>query len=704
MRGEPGRMTDDVERRGRILRDLLLVLFVLSGATYLIWRLGAFNTEAPIFSSVFWGAEVLAYFAALIRLYVTRGARQETPAPPPPPAVWPSIDVFITTYTEPVSVLRRTVACAAGMRGAHRTYLLDDGARPEMAALAEEFGCVYLARQGNEGAKAGNLNHGLAQATGELVAVFDADHAPEARFLEQLVGYFGDPKVALVQTPQDYFNADSFQHGRDSHGRNLWHEQSVFHWTEQPGRASLDAVTCCGCSMILRRAALDDIGGFPEATVTEDMHASVRLHKRGWRSLYHAEPLAFGVAPAGPREFLRQRLRWGEGNMQVSRIEGVPFARDLTFGQNLAYLMLGTTYLEAWIKLVAYVSPIIYLFTFAPPIWSDMGVFFAFFTPYLLVGLTAHVEFGRGYAPLLLMERFAMARLAAGLASTAGFFRRRIQFRVTGKATGGENGILLLTPQAAVLVLGLAGVAHAGWRLIDINLPPPPLWITAAVVVLALYNAGLAAWVLSDAVRAARLPPGAWMCPDPFPVRIGGDLHPTSAIGVSSERVILPWRGARPKQQVDLTLYLPSGPMRLSCRGRPVRGGRMRFSFQGLGQGERDRLERDLYASRWRRPLSGRTERRSTWLETLGLLPRPARARAWTWGLWRRVGSEEAALACTRGEDVILFGAGSRPVEEIEVETAAGVCRRRVAPAAPWPRASEMASVAEAGGSPYRYG
>lgn len=638
------------EVRGRLIRDGLLAAFVVCGAVYLVWRPSAFNTEAPVFSTIFWVAEILAYLAALVRLTVTRRADMGPPRPPPAPEAWPSIDVFVTAYTEPAAMLRRTLLACRAMEGAHRTWLLDDGDRPELSALAAELGCDYLARADNTGAKAGNLNHGLAHSTGEFIAVFDADHMPEPGFLRRLVGYFRDPELALVQTPQDYFNLDSFQHGKPARRRNIWHEQSVFHWTEQPGRAALDAATCCGCSMMLRRAAIADIGGFPEETVTEDMHASIRLHKRGWTSVFHAEPLAFGVAPASPREFLRQRLRWGEGNMQVSRIEGVPFSRDLTLGQNLAYLMLGTTYLEAWIKLVAYIAPIVFLFTAVPPIWSDFQTYFAYFLPYLAVGLLAHVEFGRGYAPLLWMERFAMARLTAGLAATTGFFRRHIRFRVTDKTTGGTDGLLLLAPQAAVLVFGVAGLAYAAWRQVDINQPPPPLWITVAVGSLALYNAVLATWVLVGAVRTALLPRGDWLCPEPLPVLFAGEAAPRFVRGLAADRAVL---GEAAPGAGKVRIFLPQGDLDLTGTGDG------RTFHLTASRRETDFIEAGLYIGRWRRLLSGQEERRPTWLELLRILPAPPRLRPWTIGLLEAAGHWR--LAALQDERLLLFGSLAAP-------------------------------------------
>jgi len=253
-----------------------------------------------------------------------------------------------------------------------------------MKQLAVELGCNYLARTENIGAKAGNLNNALRYAKGEFIAVFDADHVAQKDFLTKLLGYFHEPSVAFVQTPQDYYNLDSYQHGRSKYEKHIWHDGSWFHQVGQLGRQYLGAATFCGCSAILRRAALDEIDGFPEETVTEDMHASVRMQKLGYRTVFHPEPLAFGIAPVGFRDFLLQRIRWGEGNLQVCRIEGLPLSRKLSFGQQFSYAALTWPYVAVWARILLYLSPVILLFTGIAPIVSNLSVFAAYFFPYLI--------------------------------------------------------------------------------------------------------------------------------------------------------------------------------------------------------------------------------------------------------------------------------------------------------------------------------
>lgn len=267
-------------------------------------------------------------------------------APPARPGI--TVDVFIPTYNESVALLRKTLLAALAMDYAHCTWLLDDGQRAEMKTLAHELGCNYIARADNANAKAGNLNNALAHSHGDLVVVFDADHAPRRDFLTKTLGYFEDAAVAFVQTPQEYYNLDSYQHHRRRNGRDVWSEQSMFFRVIQRGKDCWNAAFFCGSCATLRRSALDRIGGFATGTITEDLHTSLRLHARGFTSIYHAEPLAFGLAPESFEAFIGQRVRWGQGAMHVWRKEGILTHRGLSWPQRLNYLASALTYFDGW--------------------------------------------------------------------------------------------------------------------------------------------------------------------------------------------------------------------------------------------------------------------------------------------------------------------------------------------------------------------
>lgn len=159
------------------------------------WRLGTLNPKGPFFSGLIYAAELFGFVTALLHLFMA-WRLSERRARPPRPGI--TVDVFIPTYSESVDLVRKTLLAAMATDYPHRTWLLDDGRRPGMRALATEIGCDYLTRPDNLHAKAGDLKHALAHSEGEPIAAFDADHAPRRNFLVCTLGYFDDPGVAFA--------------------------------------------------------------------------------------------------------------------------------------------------------------------------------------------------------------------------------------------------------------------------------------------------------------------------------------------------------------------------------------------------------------------------------------------------------------------------------------------------------------------------
>jgi len=256
-------------------------------------------------------------------------------------------------------------------------------------------------------AKAGNLNNALRHSVAEYVAIFDADHAPARDFLQHTLGYFNDQQVAFVQTPQDFYNLDSYQHRHDQQRRLVWTEQSLFFRVIQRGKDYWNAAFFCGSCAVLRRRALDEVGGIATGTVTEDLETSIRLHRKGFKSVYHTQSLAFGVAPSTVVPFLKQRVRWGQGAMQALRHLGTWFGRGLTFPQRVNYLATVFTYFDGWQKAVFYISPVIVLATGIMPIAEVSWVFLAHFIPFYILTFWAFEELGRGYGRSVTIGGFA---------------------------------------------------------------------------------------------------------------------------------------------------------------------------------------------------------------------------------------------------------------------------------------------------------
>ena len=152
-----------------------------------------------------------------------------------------TVDVFITTYDEPLEVLRRTAMGARAIQYPHRTYVLDDGKRDEVMEMAKELGIGYIRRAGNANAKAGNLNFALSVTSGDFILQLDTDHVPLPHIVDRILGYFNDPKVAFIQTPQDFYNTDSFTHVFNEEARTLWEENRIFYSLLQPGKDRVNA-------------------------------------------------------------------------------------------------------------------------------------------------------------------------------------------------------------------------------------------------------------------------------------------------------------------------------------------------------------------------------------------------------------------------------------------------------------------------------
>lgn len=182
-----------------------------------------------------------------------------------------------------------------------------------MKQFALRSGCLYLARPSHEHAKAGNIDYALSRTEGEFVVVLDADMVPQPGFLDRTLGYFSDEQLAFIQRPQEFLNRDSIEHDQRAFE---WHERSLFFRVIQPGKNHSNSAIWCGSPSVVRRKALEDVGGVATETITEDIHASVRLHSRGWSSLFVNEPLAYGIAPQTMQSFLLLRLRcaWGPCN------------------------------------------------------------------------------------------------------------------------------------------------------------------------------------------------------------------------------------------------------------------------------------------------------------------------------------------------------------------------------------------------------
>jgi cellulose synthase (UDP-forming) len=205
------------------LWQFMATIALALGAWYIFWRwTSSVNMDALWFSIPLLFAETCAYFG-LVLFVVNLWKVADTPMQDPPRVIGEcvrdagsdaerplAVDVFFPTYNEDVELVRMGIRDAKQMRYPHpidmRIHVLDDGKRPEMQAVAEEEGVNYITRNNNMGFKAGNLRNAMEQTFGDFIVICDADTRPFPTMLERTLGYFRDPDVAWVQTPQWFFD------------------------------------------------------------------------------------------------------------------------------------------------------------------------------------------------------------------------------------------------------------------------------------------------------------------------------------------------------------------------------------------------------------------------------------------------------------------------------------------------------------------
>jgi cellulose synthase (UDP-forming) len=354
-------------------------------------------------------AEMYSVLMLFLSLFVVSSPLRSRKPPEIDPENVPTVDVFVPSYNESSDLLATTLSAAKGMdypADKMTVWLLDDGGtdekcnspnaasakeaqerRAELQALCAALGVNYLTRARNKSAKAGNLNNGLEHSTGDLVAVFDADHAPARDFLRETVGFFSTEKdLFLVQTPHFFINPDPVERNLGTF-TTMPSENEMFYGVIQRGLDKWNASFFCGSAAILKRDALQETNGFSGLSITEDCETALELHSRGWRSLYVDKPLIAGLQPESFASFIGQRSRWGMGMMQILRYRFPPLKRGLKFAQRLCYMSSTLFWLFPFTRFCFLISPLCYLFFSMEIFTASGGEFLAYTSTYMMVNL-----------------------------------------------------------------------------------------------------------------------------------------------------------------------------------------------------------------------------------------------------------------------------------------------------------------------------
>lgn len=558
------------------------LLAIAVTAVYLLWRitstvdLGWWWVAIPLLAVEFHNAFGLVLY--------TIAVWDVDPGTPPAESAATSwrVAVLIPTYNESLEILLPTIAASVALQPAHETWVLDDGRRDEVRRLAERLGARYLSRPDNAHAKAGNLNHALGVVEADIVAVLDADHVPTERFLTATLPYFEDKGLAFVQTPQDFYNLESFEHERMRSGR-MYNEEAVFYRVIAAAKNRWSAPFWCGTCALIRVDALASVGGVATDSVTEDIETTIRMFRKGWNGVYHNEVLARGLAPDDAASYMLQRHRWALGAMQVLRREDPLFGRGLSFGQRLAFMTTLFGWFDSWRTLAYMVIPMVVVATGAVPINAPGEIFGPLFLTTLGLQFVALRLLARGHYPPILSLLFEVLRLPAVLPATLAILRpgREARFQVTpkGRYEGGRQRMpipRLLSVLAAAGSIGLVWFTATTAGLTPLTYVVPWAAIGAAVFMAANLALVLAAIGRIRSSRFAGNRRASVRLAVDLPATLNGEPCEVHDLSVTGARVTV--HGPVEAGAALLTLTLDGEALDIPCaiRRRRIDAGRER--------------------------------------------------------------------------------------------------------------------------------
>jgi len=566
-------------QRHQKFAQLLAISGIATGFLYLTWRVLYTSLNIPLWSFIpLFVAELFGYFTYLIFVLEAWNLPQ---TPRLPPLILPC-DIVIPSFNEDRDVLEPTIIGALEVRGDTTVWLLDDGRRPEMAELAEYYGINYLTREGNAHAKAGNINAALPKLTGELILIIDADHVPAPDFLEATTGYFADSNVALVQTAHSFRNHNSITHAKE--GRN---DQSLFFDVLLPGRNRTSSVLWCGSAAIIRRSALNEVGGLSTYSVIEDFETSLNLRRIGYRVVYHNEHLIQGLAPDNLNAHVIQKYRWAQGLFMLFRpSKRLPLRKELGTVERISYFGGFLYYITPYQKLLYIINLICVAIFGLVPVGYVGGWYLLFWGSATAVNLLAVTALERGTShpfeslgnTFITMESYLKASMSL-------FSRKSRKFVVTPKGEidlGGIAALKLLRLPITLSILTFIAIVFAWFNYYSFNVlhhqAGKPLSLTSVIIIslfggLEIYIVLKTSWKMYHRKQFREL----WR----FPVRLRAFIN-----GEISSCIDLHQHGAAfvtPK-----TALTGEGPIKVTIECRDVEGRSQWASGMGVIKSKRD--------------------------------------------------------------------------------------------------------------------
>jgi cellulose synthase (UDP-forming) len=457
---------------------IMMTFSVIASSRYIWWRLTQTLDLASGFE-IFLGTGLLAaecYTWVVMVLGYVQNARPLRRKPLPLPddrGLWPSVDVYIPTYNEPLKVVKPTVLAALSLdwpADKLAVHILDDGRREQFREFAARCGANYLIRPDNFHAKAGNLNHALQQTSGEFVAIFDCDHIPVGSFLTTTLGWFlRDPKCAMLQTPHHFFSPDPFERNLGTF-RRVPNEGNLFYGLIQDGNDLWNAAFFCGSCAVLRRGPLQEVGGIAVETVTEDAHTALKMHRLGYNTAYLRQVLAGGLATESLAGHIGQRIRWARGMAQIFRLDNPLLGKGLSFFQRLCYSNAMLHFFSGIPRLVFLTAPLAYLYFEFHIISAAAATLAAYAVPHLVQSSLANSHLQGRYRHSFWNEAYeSVLSWYIALPTTVALINPRLgKFNVTAKGGLVEHDFFdwrISAPYLALVTLNFIGALIAIPRL-----------------------------------------------------------------------------------------------------------------------------------------------------------------------------------------------------------------------------------------------
>lgn len=604
-------------------RTVTSVVVLALAVRYLIWRLTATVMPQPgdtiLASAWIWflfAVECLILIdVSVFMLTMSRSVdrtseadRLETALHDAGAQALPTADVFIPTYNEPLSVLERTIVGALALdypAKKLKIYVLDDGRRDWLRDFCETKGVNYITRPDNAHAKAGNLNNALKISSGEFIAIFDSDFVPYRRFLYRTLGFFADPTIGIVQTPQHFFNKDPVQ-------SNLWlealwpDEQRLFFDEMAASRDAWNVSFCCGSCAVLRREAIDAIGGIPTESVTEDLLTTLECLREGYITRYLNERLSMGLAAEDLKAFFIQRNRWCRGGIQTLFLRNGPLlAPHLTLFQRIMFVPWSWL-IQYFVRFVALIAPPIFLLTgLAPLHLASVEDIIYYQVPVLLAySLFMRWTAARAYLPIVsaAVGAFTTFRmLPVVIASVVKPFG--VPFHVTpkGAPAGGQFDrytfgwiVAILSATALGLFINLLPEWSPIGQKTSLNIVVT-FWAALNILILAL-----AAMICFDTPRAAD---GWFHTDEPARLNVQGKTFQARLVGVALDRSAVQVTGNVDLHVGQEAILEISGsdsfPVEISGTRLAKDVCRLSLSHKTLPQETRDQLIRKMYTGNY---------------------------------------------------------------------------------------------------------